>query len=358
MFTLDSNGVWLTTTTSPLVNNVQSIALSNTMVFAGTSQGVARSTDFGTTWDAPGTGLFESDVRALLFWDGRLFAGTKSGNIFLSKDGASTWTEADSGLTARDVRSITALGQILFAGAWGAGIFRSSDSGTHGAPADSGLTSGFVSALTVDGGKVYVGTYGGGVYVSHDTGFTWTMLDTGLTSLNVQALAVKGTRLIAGTPNGAYASSNGGLNWVVADSGMTNHDIRALTIVRSQIFAGTWLGGLWKRPLQEMVTSATSDRQGTPTLFQLEQNYPNPFNPLTVIQYTVGGNRGWGLGVSDVSLVVYDVLGRQVATLVNEVKAPGTYEVRFDGSGLTSGAYFYRLTAGSFVETKKLILMK
>jgi glucose/arabinose dehydrogenase len=82
-----------------------------------------------------------------------------------------------------------------------------------------------------------------------------------------------------------------------------------------------------------------------PMRYALEQNYPNPFNPLTIIKYTIGGNRGWGLGVSDVSLVVYDVLGRQVAVLVNESKSPGSYEVQFDGSGLASGVYIYRLMA-------------
>ncbi len=95
-----------------------------------------------------------------------------------------------------------------------------------------------------------------------------------------------------------------------------------------------------------------------PTVFRLDQNYPNPFNPSTMIMYTVGGTRGSGLGTRKTMIVVYDLLGRQVATLVNEEKAPGFYEVSFDGSGLASGVYVYRLTAGSFVETKKMILVK
>ena len=100
--------------------------------------------------------------------------------------------------------------------------------------------------------------------------------------------------------------------------------------------------------------SHSSGAQG----FVLEQNYPNPFNPLTIIQYTVGGNRGQGLGVSDVTLVVYDILGRQVATLVDEKKTPGSYQVRFDGSALATGAYIYRLVAGSYVASRRMLLVK
>jgi hypothetical protein len=85
--------------------------------------------------------------------------------------------------------------------------------------------------------------------------------------------------------------------------------------------------------------------------FQLEQNYPNPFNPDTKIQYQVSSN-------SQVSLKVFDVLGNEVATLVNEEKPAGNYEVEFNASQLSSGVYFYKLTAGSFTDTKKMILLR
>ncbi len=98
--------------------------------------------------------------------------------------------------------------------------------------------------------------------------------------------------------------------------------------------------------------------QEQPVRFALEQNYPNPFNPVTIIQYTVGGAGGSGLGASNTRLVVYDLLGREVAVLVNERKAPGNYEVAFDGNGLASGVYFYRMAAGPFVHTKTMVLVK
>jgi hypothetical protein len=89
--------------------------------------------------------------------------------------------------------------------------------------------------------------------------------------------------------------------------------------------------------------------------YRLAQNYPNPFNPATVITYQVPVVSRQS---SVVSLKVYDLLGREVATLVNEAKQPGTYQVRFDGSRLTSGVYVYRLSTGSVQETRRMVLVK
>jgi M6 family metalloprotease-like protein len=94
------------------------------------------------------------------------------------------------------------------------------------------------------------------------------------------------------------------------------------------------------------ITEVTS-----PATYRLYQNYPNPFNPKTGVRFQV-------VGVSDVKIVVFDLLGREVAILVNERRQPGTYEVTFDGSSMASGIYFYRLQAGSFVETRKMLLVK
>ncbi len=96
--------------------------------------------------------------------------------------------------------------------------------------------------------------------------------------------------------------------------------------------------------------------------FSLGQNYPNPFNPTTTIKYQIPhSNNQLGLGVSDlgfVSLKVFDILGREVATLVNEKSKSGSYKVHFDGRNFASGIYFYRLQAGTFVQTKRLTLVK
>lgn len=91
------------------------------------------------------------------------------------------------------------------------------------------------------------------------------------------------------------------------------------------------------------------------TDFELYQNYPNPFNPITIIKYSIPGNVET---LHATSLQVYDVLGNEVATLVNEPKAPGTYEVKFDGSKYSSGVYFYKLQCGNYISIRKMTLVK
>lgn len=98
-------------------------------------------------------------------------------------------------------------------------------------------------------------------------------------------------------------------------------------------------------------TNIYEDKNDLPSGFSLAQNYPNPFNPVTNIQYVVGSRQS-------ITLKVYGLLGNEVAVLVNEVKPAGEYEVEFSAISLPSGIYFYRLQAGNFIETKKMILLK
>jgi hypothetical protein len=88
-----------------------------------------------------------------------------------------------------------------------------------------------------------------------------------------------------------------------------------------------------------------------PLHFSMAQNFPNPFNPITKIKYSISQ-------LSTVVIKVFDILGNEIESLVNEEKQTGTYEIEFDGSGLTSGIYFYRLQTDSFIETKKMILLR
>jgi endoglucanase len=98
-------------------------------------------------------------------------------------------------------------------------------------------------------------------------------------------------------------------------------------------------------------TTSVTFRGASPREFQLQQNYPNPFNPSTTIKYELPS-------ASEMTLTVYDMLGREVSVLVNEKRDAGVYEVKCDMSGLSSGAYFYRLTAGSYVQTRTLMLLR
>jgi hypothetical protein len=98
-------------------------------------------------------------------------------------------------------------------------------------------------------------------------------------------------------------------------------------------------------------TPVEYDNSNLPKYYSLIQNYPNPFNPSTVISYQLPV-------ISYVTLKVYDILGREVETLVNEEKPAGSYEAQFNASGLTSGIYFYQINAGEYSKTKKMILLR
>ena len=99
------------------------------------------------------------------------------------------------------------------------------------------------------------------------------------------------------------------------------------------------------------ITAVKNDYLSTPKKYSLLQNYPNPFNPSTAIKYQIPNS-------SFVSLKVYDILGNEVETLVNEIKTAGSYEVKFNGSNLSSGIYFYQLKTNNYIATKKLLLLK
>ena len=103
--------------------------------------------------------------------------------------------------------------------------------------------------------------------------------------------------------------------------------------------------------MENVTVAVNGYNPGLPSTFSLSQNYPNPFNPASTVEFRIQSSEF-------VTLKVYDVLGREVSTQVNEVKEPGTYTVEFDAAGLAGGVYFYCLTAGDFVQTRKLLLLR
>lgn len=113
---------------------------------------------------------------------------------------------------------------------------------------------------------------------------------------------------------------------------------------------------LWRLLEEKFVTSIVDDDSINPNEFVLYQNYPNPFNPSTTIRYSIPSNLKRGM--LNVKIRVFDILGCEVATLVNKEQSAGNYEVKFDISGLTSGIYFYKITSGEFSDSKKMLLVK
>jgi hypothetical protein len=114
---------------------------------------------------------------------------------------------------------------------------------------------------------------------------------------------------------------------------------------------GTIYGAIWSNDVPGVTAVPQNESLNSPNKFVLSPNFPNPFNPNTVISYQLPVG-------SDVTLKVYDNLGNEIATLVDEYKPAGTYEVEFNASSLPSGIYFYKIRAGYFVETKKMVLLK
>ena len=143
-------------------------------------------------------------------------------------------------------------------------------------------------------------------------------------------------------------------NWIVQDI-IPGQYINNLTFLGIPPFS---LPGLDTRLTNDIVVSV-ADEETIPNSFSLEQNYPNPFNPSTRIRYSISDVIASETKQSQlVTLKVYDVLGNEVATLVNEERTAGSYEVDFNAAGLSSGIYFYKLQAGSYTQTRKMILLR
>ncbi|MBT8377904.1 MAG: T9SS type A sorting domain-containing protein [Ignavibacteria bacterium] len=188
---------------------------------------------------------------------------------------------------------------------------------------------------------------GDGMVFTTDGGSNWKLISVpgtgdilGITSVLNNWWFVRGSSI--------YQSTDDGSSWSMvhtAPSGTYNHLVSGNT----NLWAVRSDGGISFYDYTAGIEDET--RNTIPESFSISQNYPNPFNPTSKIKYQIPE-------LSFVTLKVYDVLGNEVATLVNEEKPTGTNEVEFNAEGLPSGIYFYQLKAGSFSETKKMILLK
>jgi hypothetical protein len=160
--------------------------------------------------------------------------------------------------------------------------------------------------------------------------------------------ASSGQKLFAGGYHGVSVCTDFKTQWHQVNAGLRSTDVQTLTARDTTLFVGGY-GGVWRRPVSEM--SNDEDAPVLPPSFSLEQNYPNPFNPITVIKWESPEN-------CVQRLKIYDVLGNEVKTLVNEYKPAGSYEINFDASGLATGVYFYQLKAGKYITVKKMILLR
>ena len=223
------------------------------------------------------------------------------------------------------------------------------------------LNNKYINSLAAIGNNVFAGVTNDGIYVTSNNGISWTQ--TVLNNKTIRSLATFGNNIIASTDsNGVLLSTNHGASWINKNQGFFNLTSTAtLYVTNNYIYAGTYGNSVWRRSLSEIIGIQNISTE-TPSKYSLSQNYPNPFNPVTKIRFDVPSVRqslSRPVGTSLlVALKVYDVMGREVQTLVNERLQPGTYETSFDGSALNSGVYFYKMMTDGFTETKKMLLIK
>lgn len=375
------NAQWVNTSTGLGNKQVYSLINNGSVLFAGTfNYGLYLSSDNGLSWTMAGIGLNNRIVYSLTNFGGYLYAGTDLG-VWRTSNNGSYWSVTSinnvsvyslasnstrvfaglhvsglfysgggtgwfiSSLNITDIKAIAVAGNFVLAGAGNnAGVHLSNNNGNNWDA--TSLNNKSVYALAINGNKAFAGT-GSGIYRSIDSGYSWTQ--TSINNELIYSLAVQGSNIFAGSEtNGVYFSNNDGLNWVQVNDGLGNIGVFSLYIFNNYIYAGASVNGVYRRQLSELV--GISGNEILPE-YSLSQNYPNPFNPVTKINYNIPKQ---GL----VTLKIYNILGKEVKTLVNEVKSAGNYDVNFEGSEFSSGIYFYRLESNGFSNTKSMMLLK
>ncbi len=399
-FCFDLQAQWINCN-GPYGGSIFALENNSELVIAGTYNGIFVSTNNGLSWTQRNFGIPQIPITSLLVKGNTIFAGTETqlgvGGIYKSTDNAISWIPANNGLTVSAISrifSIVASDSALYASAYGKGVYKSFDNGDNWFEINSGLTSTAVRNLAQSSGYIYCATEGG-IYRSSNSGLGWVKLSNGLPTGAVFSIGAVGefvytsfftneifrstnyglfwTDITGGLPaaiippyaffgankynvfagtygNGIYHTSNFGVNWTAQSQGLPDSTtVSCFTIKDTTMFAGT-IYGAFRRPVSQLV-GIRQISSAVPGSFALEQNFPNPFNPKTVIRFSLSQTQ-------NVTLKVYDILGKETASLINEKMLPGTYEYSFNAANLSSGIYFYKLTAGSFSQTKKMLLSK
>jgi photosystem II stability/assembly factor-like uncharacterized protein len=394
---------WIAVNNGLTQSNIRSIVVTpNNYIFAATDSGIFRSTDYGLNWNKVVNGHPTEYVNSLYASNsGIVYSACEGGPVYRSTDYGLNWNRINPGLGNLSAYSVTvnSLGYI-YIGSSGTGVYRSSDDGSSWQNINTGFqyTDVYInSLLTADSDVLIAGTGNEGLYRSTDSGNNWTqvypnqpVLYLGRNTLNNIIFACLTNGVLKSTDNGltwnyynnglaftyvngiafnslnesfaatygggVFKSTDDGNFWTVQNSGLIPTNVWSLaTTSNGYLFAGSSTDGVYRT---EYSTTSLETENLELNSFSLSQNYPNPFNPSTTIKYSIPNVISNGGKNLNVTLKVYDILGNEVAILVDEYKTTGSFEIDIDGSLLTSGVYFYQLRAAQYVATKKMIFMK
>ena len=350
---IDNGANWTSSNIGAALNIADIEIANNGYLFLSTTQnGVYRSTNEGLSWQQlPMTaGIEARDVESK---SGTIFVSTKDNGLGKSTDNGDTWAGASGSVPESNVGAftITNNGTLLLGVKGSNGLYRSTDDGaswTH-----TNFPMNFrVYSLTVASNNIFAGTaeYLDGIYKSVDDGATWQKLSNASASYEYYSNGIftsDGKLLIGVLNTGIYGSTDLGNTWQLFNNGLTS----LYGFVLAQAPNGTIYATSGDGVFKSTGTTNIGNDGTVINSYRLEQNYPNPFNPSTTINYNLPVQQ-------HVSLKVYDVLGNEIATLINVEQNAGSHSIDFNASQLGSGVYFYRLETGNFAETKSMILIK
>ena len=323
---------------------------TNGNIYAATEKGIYVSTNNGDSWTL--MGLEDKDVRDIAFdSQGNLYAGTWGTGVFTTTNNGQTWTEISNGLVNTAINSLVITStDELFAATFGSGVVK------YNSAANSweDLEGAYNLIWTLEVGLndvLYAGTYGDGLYESVDGGLSWYKSSQDLPAMFVYSIVLdaSNTLYVSSWAAGVFMSEDG-MNFTPV--GMTGAGVSSILIDMdsSTMYAGTKDGQIYMKTA-EVTDVEDEGNNAVPTEYSLSQNYPNPFNPTTNIKFSVAETGNY-------KLIIYNILGQEITTLVNNQLNPGNYTVTFDASRLASGIYIYQFTGNNINFVKKMVMMK
>lgn len=336
---------------SPYIRQVET---KGNYLFVENLNNIYRSSNYGSNWELVNSGLTNVNyVMSLHSNENDIYAGTFYKGLFKSTNNGNIWNLI--GLNNTDIRAILKNGNLLFVGTDTEGMFYSSNEGANWIEINDGLPPKcflYATALENIGNNVYLGnTWRGGIYMTTNNGTNWIKRNNGIYDSVVFAFTKQDSILFASDyTDGLYITKNLGQNWVCKGDGLHNKDVLSICIAGGYIFVACNGFGVWRRPISEVIFIRNVSSE-IPVKNKLFQNYPNPFNSKTIIRFQVNNSKL-------TTIKIYNILGKEIYSHINEKLNPGTYEILFDGSLLSSGIYFYELNTDGFSETKKLVLIK